>query len=275
MKRRLIALPYLIWMSLFIVIPLLLVLFYSLTVEDASGTMQFSLDNYRRFIDPIYIKVLRRSINLAVISTIICLILGYPMAMIIAKSKPSVRNTMVLMFVLPMWMNFLLRTYAWMTILGKNGLINKFLNLIGLPTVNLLYTDGAVILGMVYNFLPFMVLPIFSVLNKMDKSLIEASEDLGANKFTVFRKIIFPLSLPGVISGVTMVFMPAVSTFVISRLLGGGQYMLIGNLIEQQFVYVYDWHFGSAISIVMMILILIAMALTAKYDKDKEGGGLW
>jgi len=274
-KRRLIALPYLIWMVLFIVIPLLLVLFYSLTVKDANGTIQFSLDNYRRFIDPIYIKVLRRSINLAVISTIICLVLGYPMAMIIARSKPSVRNTMVLMFVLPMWMNFLLRTYAWMTILGKNGLINRFLNLISLPSVNLLYTDGAVILGMVYNFLPFMVLPIFSVLNKMDKRLIEASEDLGANKYTVFRKIIFPLSLPGVISGVTMVFMPAVSTFVISRLLGGGQYMLIGNLIEQQFLYVYDWHFGSAISIVMMILILIAMSLTAKYDKDKEGSGLW
>lgn len=277
MKTKWISYPYVIWMIGFIVIPLLLVLFFSLTVGDVHNvkSLKFSLENYKRFLDPIYIKVLIRSINLALISTVICLILGYPMAYIISKADIKRRNFMVLLFVLPMWMNFLLRTYAWMTILGKNGIINKFLLFLGLPTLNLLYNDGAVMLGMVYNFLPFMVLPIYSVLSKIDKNILEAAEDLGASKYMIFYKIIFPLSLPGVISGITMVFMPAVSTFVISRLLGGGQYWLIGNLVEQQFLWAGDWHFGSAISIIMMIFILIAMALAARYDKGNEGGGLW
>lgn len=183
---------------------------------------------------------------------------------------------MILLFVIPMWMNFLLRTYAWLTLLGKNGIINSIVTLLGFEPLNLLYNDGAVLLGMVYNFLPFMVLPIYSVLAKIDKSLIEAAEDLGANRFQIFTKVILPLSVPGIITGITMVFMPAVSTFVISRLLGGGQYMLIGNLIEQQFLWVGDWHFGSAISIIMMIFILIAMAITSKFDVQKEGSsGLW
>ena len=174
-----------------------------------------------------------------------------------------------------MWMNFLLRTYAWMTILEQNGVLNIVLSWLRLPTINILYTEAAVILGMVYNFLPFMVLPIYSVLSKIDPSIVEAAEDLGADGITVFRKIIFPLSLPGVVSGIAMVFMPAVTTFVISRLLGGGQFTLIGNLIEQQFLYVNDWGFGSAISLVMMVLILLSMALMSKFAGEDRGLGLW
>jgi spermidine/putrescine transport system permease protein len=171
-------------------------------------------------------------------------------------------------------MNFLLRTYAWMTLLDRKGVLNSLLGMAGLPQLNILYTDAAVILGMVYNFLPFMVLPIFSVLSKIDRSVVEAAEDLGSDSFTVFRRIIFPLSLPGVVSGITMVFMPAVTTFIISKLLGGSQYMLIGNLIEDQFTRVYDWNFGSAVSIVMMLLILVSMGFMSRYDKEDMGGGL-
>jgi spermidine/putrescine transport system permease protein len=203
------------------------------------------------------------------------LALGYPLAMILASKEMSRKNFLILLFVLPMWMNFLLRTYAWMTLLERKGLINTFLSYINLPPLEILYTNEAVVLGMIYNFLPFMVLPIYSVLRKIDPYVIEAAEDLGANSLTVFLKVIFPLSLPGVVSGITMVFMPAVSTFVISRLLGGGQFTLIGNLIEQQFLTVGDWNFGSALSIVMMILILFSMAAMARYEKDYEGGGLW
>ena len=175
-----------------------------------------------------------------------------------------------------MWMNFLLRTYAWFAILGKNGIINNIIESLGLSPINILYTDTAVLLGMVYNFLPFMVLPIYTVLSKMDQDIINAAKDLGANGYQVFTKIVFPLSMPGVASGITMVFMPAVSTFIISKLLGGGQFMLLGNLIEQQFMTIGDWHFGSAVSIFMMIMILLSMAFMNKFDKDsnKEGGGL-
>lgn len=273
-----VAYPYLIWMLIFTVIPLLLVLYFSFTVGDIKdfSEFEFSLGNFKRFFTPIYIKVLLRSINLALISTIICLLLGYPMAYIISKEKPKKRNIMILMFVIPMWMNFLLRTYAWLTLLGKNGLINHIIIKLGFPPLNLIYNDLAVLLGMVYNFLPFMVLPIFSVLTKMDRGLIEAAEDLGANKITIFKRVIFPLSLPGVITGITMVFIPAVSTFVISSLLGGNKTNLIGNLVEQQFRYTGDWHFGSSMSIILMVFILITMAITSKFDKEKEGGGgLW
>ncbi|GAB6087660.1 ABC transporter permease [Alkaliphilus crotonatoxidans] len=274
MNRRWISFPYIIWMSIFIVFPLLLILYFSFTVSGETG-IQFSLENFKRFFEPVYLMVLWRSIRLALISTIICLLLGYPMAMILASRDLKRRNLLVLLFVIPMWMNFLLRTYAWLTLLENRGLINTLLNLLKLPTLNLMYNEQAVILGMVYNFLPFMVLPIHSVLTKIDKSLLEAAEDLGANSFTIFKKIIFPLSLPGVLSGITMVFMPAVTTFVISRLLGGGQFTLIGNLIEQQFLFVNDWNFGSAISTVMIVLILISMGIMSKYEKENEGGGLW
>ena len=193
--------------------------------------------------------------------------------------RPGKRDMLIMLFIVPMWMNFLLRTYAWLPILGKNGFINNFLELIGIGRVNLLYNDFAVLLGMVYNFLPFMVLPIYTVLTKMDTDLINAASDLGASRGKVFSKIILPLSMPGVVSGITMVFMPAVSTFVISRLLGGGQYMLLGNLIEQQYTTMGDWNFGSAIAIFMMIVILISMGIMNLFEgsDDKEGGGsmLW
>ncbi|CAH0438284.1 Spermidine Putrescine ABC transporter, permease component [Clostridium neonatale] len=229
-------------------------------------------------LSPQYFSVFKRSIWLAFISTIACLIIGYPIAYIISQMKSSTRNLLIMLFILPMWMNFLLRTYAWLPILGKTGIINTLLRKIGVAPIQFLYNDGAVLLGMVYNFLPFMVLPLYTILIKMDKDLINAAADLGANKFKVFMKIILPLSVPGIFSGITMVFMPAVSTFVISRLLGGGQYMLVGNLIEQQYTTMGDWNFGSAISIFMMIIILIFMAITSKFDSSdsKEGGGqLW
>lgn len=269
------ATPYAIWSVLFIVIPLILIVFFSFT-KQVDGRYMFTLDNFDKFFNVMYFKVVRRSLVLAFISTVLCLIVGYPTAYIISKAKPSRRATLLLLCILPMWMNFLLRTYAWSAILGKNGFINTLLGMVGLGPINILYTDAAVLLGMVYNFLPFMILPIHTILSKMDQDLINAAKDLGANNFQVFTKVIFPLSLPGVISGITMVFMPAVSTFVISKLLGGGQFYLIGTLIEQEFMSVGDWHFGSAISIFMMIIILISMAIMNKYSSgnDKEGGGL-
>ena len=274
MRKTWAAFPYIGWMIIFTVIPLLLLLYFSVTVKTQSGII-YSLDNFHRFFEPIYIKVLIRSLLLAGISTVLCLVLGYPTAMILAGLKLRHKDTLVLLMVLPMWMNFLLRTYAWLTILERKGLINTLLGHIGIAPLNLLYNDFAVILGMIYNFLPFMVLPIYSVLSKIDHSLVEAAEDLGADPVQTFAKITFPLSLPGVVSGITMVFMPAVTTFVISRLLGGGQYTLIGNLIEQQFLTVGDWNFGSAISVVMMLIILIGMGFTSRYEKGQEGGGLW
>ena len=270
------AYPYIVWSSLFILIPLLIVLFFSFTVETSEG-YSFSLENYTRLMNSQYAHIFYKSIQLAGLTTVACLILGYPVAYIISKISPSRRNLVIMLFIVPMWMNFLLRTYAWLPILGKNGFVNNFLANFGIGPIQFLYNDGAVLLGMVYNFLPFMVLPIFTILSKMDQSLIDAASDLGATRKQIFTKVVFPLSLPGVLSGITMVFMPAVSTFVISSLLGGGQYMLLGNLIEQQFTTMGNRNFGSAISIIMMIVILISMAVMNKFDsEDKEGSaGLW
>lgn len=267
------ASPYIVWSTLFIVIPLIIIVFFSFTQETASG-YSFTLENLKRVLNSQYVSVFRRSLVLAFQSTVLCLILGYPVAYFISKMKSNRRNILIMLFIVPMWMNFLLRTYAWLPILGKNGVINNFLSAIGLNTINILYTDAAVLLGMVYNFLPFMILPIYTVLIKMDNSLIDAAADLGANKRQIFTRIIFPLSMPGVITGITMVFMPAVSTFVISRLLGGGQYMLLGNLIETQFTTMGDWNFGSALAIFMMIIILISMAIMNKFEgtESMEGG---
>ncbi|MBY2475497.1 ABC transporter permease [Clostridioides difficile] len=276
MKRKsFLAYPYVVWSAIFVIIPLILVVFFSFTKESGGG-YAFTLENYKEVIDPIYIKVFARSILLAGGATLICLVVGYPVAYIISKAHVSRRGSLILLFILPMWMNFLLRTYAWVAILGKNGLLNTFLGWLGIQPLAILYTNFAILLGMVYNFLPFMVLPIYTALSKMDNDLINAAHDLGANNMTVFRKIIFPLSLPGVMSGITMVFMPAVTTFAISRLLGGGKIMLVGDLIEQQFTVVGDWNFGSAISIFMMIVILISMSIMSKFgdESDKEGGGL-
>ena len=274
-KKSWITYPLVVWSALFIVVPVFLVIFFSFT-EKVDGGYVFSLTHYKRLMNPVYFSVFFRSIWLALISTVICLLIGYPIAYILAKKPENKRNFFLLVFILPMWMNFLLRTYAWMSILGRNGIINSILTTIGLKPLDLLYSNGAVLLVMVYNFLPFMVLPIYTSLTKIDKDVINAAYDLGAKSSQVFRRVIFPLSIPGVVSGITMVFMPAVSTFVISRLLGGGQYMLVGNLIEQQFTTVGDWNFGSAISIFMMILILISMAIMNKFtdEGDREGGGL-
>ncbi|NMA85153.1 MAG: ABC transporter permease [Epulopiscium sp.] len=275
MNKRWFATPYLIWMVIFTIVPLFLIIFYAFTVKTDAGFV-FSLEPFIRSLEPTYLKVIGRSVLLALISTIICLILGYPIAMILTSKAFSQKSIYLMLFVIPMWMNFLLRTYAWLTLLEKNGFINVFLRKIGLNPLNLLYTNQAVVLGMVYNFLPFMVLPIYSVLKKLDFSLIESAQDLGANSVEVFTKVIFPLSIPGVVSGITMVFMPAVTTFVISRLLGGGHFFLIGNLIEDQFLTAGNWHFGSALSVVLMLLIIISMLITSKYDTDKEGSvGLW
>lgn len=273
-RRSLAAYPYVFWSALFIVIPLLIVLYFSLT--DSSGN--FSFENFKRLLSPQYGTIFIRSIKLALESTILCLIIGYPVAYIISKMHPSKGSLLIMLFIVPMWMNFLLRTYAWLPILGKTGIVNSFLAKFGIGPISFLYNNGAVLLGMVYNFLPFMILPIYTILSKMDNDLINAAKDLGADRKTIFMKITFPLSMPGVMSGITMVFMPAVSTFVISSLLGGGQYMLLGNLIEQQFTTMGDRNFGSAISIIMMIIILISMGIMNKFDDDKvkEGGTkLW
>lgn len=264
--------PYVIWSALFIIIPLFLVLYFSLTNKNNAIT----LENYKKLLDSRYMMVFFNSIKLALISTIICFILGYPVAYILSKMDTKIRNILMLLLVIPMWMNFLLRTYAWMSILGKNGIVNNIIKALGFPAINILYTDKAVVLGMIYNFLPFMIIPIYTVLIKIDKDVIKAAADLGGDRLTIFKRVVLPLSIPGVMSGITMVFMPAVSTFVISKLLGGGQYMLIGNLIESQFTTVGDWYFGSAISILMMVIILISMAVLSRFDNtsDKEGGGI-
>lgn len=274
MKGKWIAYPYLLWMVIFIVAPLVLVAFFAV-VQKTDGGIQFTLSNLEKFMQPIYINILTRSLALAAISTAICLIAGYPAAMILAKKGVGTRSVLVVLFVIPMWMNFLLRTYAWQTLLDRKGLINTLLSQLDLPLLNILNTEKGIVLGMVYNFLPFMVLPIYTVLSKIDKNVIEAAQDLGANSMKVFTRVTFPLSLPGVMSGITMVFMPAVTTFVISRLLGGGHVMLVGDLIEQEFMQTGDWSFGSAVSLIMMIIILISMGIMSKYDKEQEGRGLW
>ena len=263
-------------MLIFVLAPIFLVLVYSFQ----SAGVSLTFDNYKKLLDPDYLNIFLNSVNLSAISSAICVVLGYPIAMIISgwERKGKIKGTLIWLFILPMWMNMLLRTYSWLTILEKNGVLNNLLTWLHLPNINILYTQGAVILGMVYNFLPFMILPVYSVLIKLDVSLIEAAEDLGANSFTVFKKIILPISIPGVISGITMVFLPAVTSFIIPKLLGGGHFMLIGNLIESQFLIADDWNFGSSLSIIMMVMILLCMSIVNIFDKKnssekvKKGG---
>jgi len=209
---------------------------------------------------------------LSLIATVICLVLAYPLAMILSRLGVNQNSFIVLIFILPMWMNFLLRTLAWQTLLEKTGVINSILSFLHLPTLNIINTPYAIVLGMVYNFLPFMVLPIYNAIIKLDKDVINAARDLGANGAQTFTKVIFPLTLPGVISGITMVFIPALTTFVISNLLGGGKILLIGNVIEQEFTQASNWHLGSGLSTVMMLFIIISMILSSIFDKDAEGG---
>lgn len=274
--------PYMVWMSIFIVVPMLLILFYAVTIRGNSViSVQFTLNNFIRFFDPVFIKVLVKSLQIALVTTLVSILIGYPVAYVIANMNERYQNLFILLITIPMWINMLVRTYAWISILSDGGLINSLLEYLGLPTLNLMYTDFAVILGMVYNFLPFMILQIYTVLAKLDRALIHASYDLGANRFQTFRRVVLPLSIPGVIAGITLVFLPAVSTFVIPKFLGGGQYMLIGNLIENQFITVGEWNFGSAISLIMAMIIMGSMVLTRKIDKDasdvvaSEGGRSW
>ena len=273
MKRY--AYIYALWGILFIVFPLTLILLYSLNANKDIVNFSFTLNNYSKFFEPLYLKILFVSLGVAAISTLMCLLIGYPIAYIISQFNEKIRTNLIMVFIIPMWMNFLLRTYAWLTLLGRNGLINKALGLIGLGPFNLMYNMKAVAIGMVYNFLPFMVLPIYTVLLKIDKRLIEAAKDLGCNSFMVFLKVIFPLSLPGIYTGITMVFIPAISTFVIPNLLGGNNFYLIGNLIEKQFTFTGDWGFGSAISIVLIVIMIIFMVLPGllKKNKNKESKG--
>ena len=260
---RFLAYPYIIWMAGFTVIPLLMVFYYGLT--DRSGA--FTLANILAIGSYEHLKALWLSLLLAGVSTVICLILAYPLALILRKRHIGKGSFVVFIFILPMWMNFLLRTMAWQTLLEKNGVINTFLTLLHLPNVAIINTPAAIILGMVYNFLPFMVLPIYTVLIKLDRRLIEAAQDLGAPTHLVFRRVIVPLSVPGVISGITMVFVPSVSTFVISQMLGSGKNLLIGDLIDLQFMGgAYNPHLGSAIALVMMLLIFLCMWIMNKFD---------
>lgn len=271
-KMKILSYPYSVWMAIFIVVPLFLVLLYSFTDGDIHNLadLRFSFESYKRVLEPIYLKVIMNSFVLAAVSTLFCLVLGYPVALIVARANPKVRGMLVMFLIVPMWMNFLLRTYAWMSILSPNGFLNRVLELVGLPRLEIMPGRTAVLLGMIYNFLPFMVLPIYTVLSKIDKNVIEAADDLGANKIKTFLRVILPLSIPGVVSGITMVFLPAVSTFVISGLLGGGKTPLIGDLIEQQFMWEGNWHFGSSLSIILMVMILLSMAIMSRLDKNDQ-----
>lgn len=263
--KYLIAGPYLFWMAAFTVIPLCLIFYYGLT--DKTGA--FTLENVLAITTAEHSRALWISLLLSLASTVICLIMAYPLAMILKGMSVSQHSFIVFIFILPMWMNFLLRTLAWQTILEKNGVLNTVLSFLHLPKQNIINTPYAIIFGMVYNFLPFMVLPIYNVLIKIDDNVINAARDLGANSVQTFLRVILPLSLPGVVSGITMVFIPALTTFVISNLLGGGKIYLIGNIIEQEFTTAYNWHLGSGLSLVLMAFILINMFLTFKFDGTK------
>ena len=266
MRTKSAAVPYVFWMAVFVVIPLVLIVVYAFTNFDG----EFTLENFDNI--DVFLQVFGNSVVLALIATAICLLIAYPFSYFLAQEGPIFRKVAMLLIMLPMWMNFLLRTYAWMSILENNGFLNQFLGLFGIGPLHIINTDVAVVLGMVYNFLPFMILPIFSVIDKLDRKYIEAAQDLGANKRETFRRVIFPLSLPGVLSGVTMVFIPSISTFAISKLLGGGMSFLLGDLIEMQFLgSAYNPHLGSAIALMMLVLVLVATLITNRFGGGDEG----
>lgn len=268
------ALPYIAWAVMMLVFPMALIAAYSF-MEQGNSIIPFSftVEHYVKFFtDPDFLLILWRSFAIAVKTTVICLILGYPAAYFIAWSREKVQNLLVLCITIPMWINMLVRTYAWIGLLSEDGLVHRLLEIVGLGNTELLYTQGAVLLGMVYNFLPFMILQIQTSLSKMDRSLLEASADLGANPVQTFRRVTLPLSVPGVINGITLVFLPAVSSFFIPKLLGGGQYFLIGNLIENQFITVGEWNFGSAISMIMAVIMMLLMMAVRKVELHNRGG---
>lgn len=266
MNKKYLSGPYLFWIVSFILIPLGMIFYYGLT--DKTGA--FTLENVMAIATREHSKALWLAIRFSIESTLICLLLAYPLSLILAKMHVNKHSFIVFIFILPMWMNFLLRTLAWQTLLEKNGIINLILKFFHLPSLNIINTPAAIILGMVYNFLPFMVLPIYNSLSKIDTNVINAARDLGAGNFKTLTRIVIPLSLPGIISGITMVFVPALTTFVISTLLGGSKILLIGNVIEQEFTQTGNWHLGSGLSIVLMLFIIVNMVMTAIFDKDKE-----
>ena len=266
MKNKAISYPYVGWMGLFVVAPILIITLYAFTTDDGG----FTLSNFQDMAQ--YTSAFGRSFLLAAIATVVCLLIGYPLAYLLARESGWLHRMANMLIMLPMWMNFLLRTYSWKFLLERHGLINTLLGLLGLGPFQMIDTQGAIVLGMVYNFLPYMVLPIFSVIEKIDPKVIEAAQDLGADSITVFRCVILPLSLPGVLSGITMVFIPSVSTFAISRLLGGSKTLLLGNLIDMQFLgSAYNPHLGSAISLVMMVIVMVCMAVMNHFGDGEEG----
>ena len=274
MKRSWYATPYALWMVLFAVVPLLFVCWYAFTTPEGA----FTLQNFQEFAKPRYTAIILRSLKHALYCTLLCLVIGYPTAYFLAGKGFNHTQSLVVLILLPMWMNLLLRTYAMMTLLDDNGVLNAALDLIGLPKVKVIGTEGAVVMGLVYNYLPFMVLPIYTVLKKMDYAVIEAAEDLGCNPFRVLTRVVIPLSIPGIVSGVTMVFMPAVTSFAISTLLSNGKLRLAGDLID----YIFNqssnpnrWNIGSSFSLMMLVLILISIGFLRKVDPDSEGGGMW
>lgn len=265
---RQLAIPYIVWAVLMLFLPMLLILLYSLMSQGNSiVSFQLTFNNYIKFFtDPDFLLILWRSLGIALETTVICLAIGYPIAYFISRTSQKTQNILILAITLPMWINMLVRTYAWIGILSGDGLVSGILSLFGLENTELLYTQTAVLIGMVYNFLPFMILQIHTSLTKMDKSLLEAASDLGANRVQTFLRVIFPLSLSGVVSGITLVFLPAVSSFFIPKLLGGGQFFLIGNVIENQFITVGEWNFGSAISMIMAVIMMLLMMVVRKVD---------
>lgn len=268
------AIPYIVWAALMLVLPMGLIAMYSF-MEQGNSIISFSftLEHYVKFFtDKDFLLILWRSILIAVKTTVICLLLGYPAAYFIARSSEKMQNILILCVTIPMWINMLVRTYAWIGLLSEGGLIQRLLSLIGLGNTELLYTEGAFLLGMVYNFLPFMILQVQTSLSKMDHSLLEASADLGASPAQTFCRVTFPLSIPGVINGITLVFLPAVSSFFIPKLLGGGQYFLIGNMIENQFITVGEWNFGSAVSMIMAVIMMLLMMAVRKAEIRNRGG---
>lgn len=269
--RQLLAGPYLVWIIGFILLPVVVILYFALT--NSAG--DFTLSNVLAIGDPIHLKALFLSLRLALVCTVICLILAYPLAMILNKTGKKRQSLIVFIFILPMWMNFMLRILAWRMLLNNNGVINTVLETLGLPTLNIINTSTAVVFCMVYDFLPFMVLPIYNSMARISQDVVEAARDLGAGNVTIFFKIILPLTLSGVISGIIMVFVPALTSFAVSDLLGGGKVMLIGNVIEQAFNQQFNWNLGSGLSIVLMIFVVVSMALMSAHDKEGGGAGVW
>ena len=261
MKFRFSSVPYIVWSVIFVVVPLILVAVFGLSTSDG----QFTFANVAKVSD--YTAVFVRSIWLSLVATAICLVIAYPLGFIMSRYNANNQRTLVMLVMLPMWTNFLLRTYAWMTLLENNGVINSF----GIGPFKMIYTQGAVVLGMVYNYLPFMVIPLYSIMTKIEPYTLEAAGDLGANPWNTFTRVVLPLSVPGITTGITMVFVPALTTFVISDLLGGGKILLIGNVIEQSFKQNSNWHVGSGLSLVLMVFIIASMALVAKYDNEDGG----